>query len=404
MERWESLVHRAQESRGRGDLPAALATLEEALGAGDLDPLPLATVHRMIAELHDYQDHIAEAEDHYLRALEAGGEEDEFGNQVVLSLHHTVQRFYASVGDEQKAAAITARLEVVLARTEGMRPITRVVAWGEGEPNARGRCFQMKARFLPCDEVLQAHRRSNTPASDCGLLGQYFHSKGWRSIAGSMYEFAWRQDVARFTRLHPAVATTLTHAAELHRELGNVPAAEAMEAEAESVREQLRARDAEALASGDPSALAAHYAQLGTEAEMASDFVLASSLYRLAMAHEPTDPQVWYFIHNNLGYCMNQRGRHAEAEELCRRAIAIDGARHNAYKNLGLALKGLGRLHEAARALLDSVRVCKGRDPRSYLELHRLIGEHPELPAGHPEVREWLKVAEEITIGEEVEG
>ena len=51
-------------------------------------------------------------------------------------------------------------------------------------------------------------------------------------------------------------------------------------------------------------------------------------------------------------YCLNQLGEHSEAEEVCRVAIGIDGHRHNAYKNLGVALVGLGRYVNAAHAYL----------------------------------------------------
>jgi tetratricopeptide (TPR) repeat protein len=400
-EQLDRLLRGSDEARRAGDLAAALRGYEEAIGYPGLEPVQLAMLARTIAEVHDYEDRIDEAERWYLRAAELVGESDPVGNQAALSIHHGLQQFYASIGDQAKAARAGERVSAILRRTEDMGLVTRILHLGEGEPNARGRRFNMRARFFPCEEALQAHRRSNSPASDSCLLAQYFHSKGWHSLAGQVYEFAYHQDRARFTLLHPAVATTLSHAAELRRAMGDLGAAEAMEAEAERIRERLRERDAAALASGEPGTLAAYYAQLGTEAEMASDFVLATSLYRLAMAHEPADTKVWYFIHNNLGYCMNQRGRHAEAEELCRRAIVIDGARPNAHKNLGLALKGLGRLREAAAALLDSVRVCGGEDPRGCFELIRMAREHPGLMEEHPEVAEWIEEAKRIVLGEE---
>ena len=53
--------------------------------------------------------------------------------------------------------------------------------------------------------------------------------------------------------------------------------------------------------------------------------------------------ETWYFLNNNRAYCLNQVGRHREAEAFCRAAIEINPSRHNAHKNLGIALMNLGR-------------------------------------------------------------
>jgi len=59
-------------------------------------------------------------------------------------------------------------------------------------------------------------------------------------------------------------------------------------------------------------------------------------------------------LHNKRGDYLNLLGRRADANVHTRAAIALDPARHNAHKNLGLALAGQGRLGEAVRCLLEA--------------------------------------------------
>ena len=90
--------------------------------------------------------------------------------------------------------------------------------------------------------------------------------------------------------------------------------------------------------------------------EQAGDYPSAIRFYREAFAMEPASNDVWYFINNNLGYSYNQVAQHAEAERFCRAAIAINPHRHNAYKNLGLALQGLGKPRDAAMCLITATQ------------------------------------------------
>ena len=71
------------------------------------------------------------------------------------------------------------------------------------------------------------------------------------------------------------------------------------------------------------------------------------------------------------------------AEICCRAAIALDPARHNTHKNLGLALAGQGRLGEAARCLLEADRRCPG-DGRARRHLAELLAENPEVLEADP--------------------
>jgi tetratricopeptide (TPR) repeat protein len=119
---------------------------------------------------------------------------------------------------------------------------------------------------------------------------------------------------------------------------------------------------------------------LGQTMERTGDFPGAIRYYREALVMEPARTETWYFIHNNLGYSYNQVGQHVEAERFCRSAIAIAPDRHNAHKNLGIALTGLGRFHEAAQCFITATQKC-ANDPRATEHLRQLLEQHPELNA-----------------------
>jgi tetratricopeptide (TPR) repeat protein len=119
---------------------------------------------------------------------------------------------------------------------------------------------------------------------------------------------------------------------------------------------------------------------LGQTMERTGDFPGAIRYYREALVMEPARTETWYFIHNNLGYSCNQVGQHEEAERFCRSAIAIAPDRHNAHKNLGIALTGLGRYREAAQCFITATQKC-ANDPRATEHLHQLLEQHPELNA-----------------------
>jgi tetratricopeptide (TPR) repeat protein len=91
---------------------------------------------------------------------------------------------------------------------------------------------------------------------------------------------------------------------------------------------------------------------------------------------------------------------YAEAEGFCRRAIKINPDRHNAYKNLGLALAGQRKFPEAVKALVKAVRVCP-KDPRAFKALEDLLTEvRPDLLMNHrkqlEECREQVERAAEL--------
>jgi tetratricopeptide (TPR) repeat protein len=126
----------------------------------------------------------------------------------------------------------------------------------------------------------------------------------------------------------------------------------------------------------DPGVRALYLLSLGQLLEGLDEFAGAIEAYTQALALEPTSREVWYLINNNLGYCLNHMGRHDEGETFCRRAIEIDPARHSAYKNLGIALEGLGQVAEAARCYRWAAAVCPS-DTRAQERLEALLARHP---------------------------
>lgn len=123
---------------------------------------------------------------------------------------------------------------------------------------------------------------------------------------------------------------------------------------------------------------AACFLAMGGLMEQMDNYEAAIEFYREAFTLEPRNTRTWYFIHNNLGYCLNILGRYDEGERYCRSAIAIDARRANAYKNLGIALYGQEKIREAAQSFVRAVRVNAG-DARSLVHLKALLEEHPDL-------------------------
>jgi tetratricopeptide (TPR) repeat protein len=117
---------------------------------------------------------------------------------------------------------------------------------------------------------------------------------------------------------------------------------------------------------------------LGQTAETAGDFELAARFYRHGLSVEPEDKFTQYFLHNNLGYSLNQLGQYPDGEQHCRAAIGINADRPNAHKNLGLALVARGALHEAAESFVAATQ-ANASDGRAMRYLEALLEEHAEL-------------------------
>jgi tetratricopeptide (TPR) repeat protein len=117
---------------------------------------------------------------------------------------------------------------------------------------------------------------------------------------------------------------------------------------------------------------------MGQTMEQVGDYESAVCYYREAFAFEPVHTRTWYFINNNLGFSLNQLGKFDEGEQICRAAIAIDGQLPNAFKNLGLALRGQGRFAEAAGYFVQATQ-ADASDARSLKLLEKLLEQRPEL-------------------------
>lgn len=129
--------------------------------------------------------------------------------------------------------------------------------------------------------------------------------------------------------------------------------------------------------------------RMGLWQESLNDFESAARIYALAVNSGPVRADYRYFVHNNLGYCLNKCGRFAEAEPYCRAAININPGAHNAYKNLGLSLAGQGQYAEAARQFVKAFEICPG-DARSIAHLEDMLQAHPETVAEVPGITAWV--------------
>nr|MBC7245514.1 tetratricopeptide repeat protein [Chloroflexota bacterium] len=130
---------------------------------------------------------------------------------------------------------------------------------------------------------------------------------------------------------------------------------------------------------------AACYLALGQFMEQTRDYDAACTYYAQAYALEPVDPHIAYFVHNNLGYCLNRLGRHEEAESYLRMAIQIDPSRQNAYKNLGISLESQQRFAEAAECYLQGIQ-ADASDSRALWLLEELVSDHPEIAQCIPDL------------------
>jgi tetratricopeptide (TPR) repeat protein len=129
---------------------------------------------------------------------------------------------------------------------------------------------------------------------------------------------------------------------------------------------------------------------MGQSSEKLRDYEAAIRYYSEAMTLEPADSDTWYFIQNNLGYCLNHFGRFVEAEPYCRRAITTDPLRYNAHKNLGISLEGEGDYAGAATCYIKAV-VMDAADGRALKRLEQLAENHPTVTIDVPEFEAQLR-------------
>jgi tetratricopeptide (TPR) repeat protein len=140
----------------------------------------------------------------------------------------------------------------------------------------------------------------------------------------------------------------------------------------------------------NPEERASIFFSLGQLSEGANDYESAASFYRSAHEMGRFDDFYWYFIHNNLGYSLNQLEMPEDAEEYLRVAIEVDPGRCNAFKNLGLSHYLREQYAEAAICFVDATAV-NPRDGRSFHHLSQLLQEHPEVLEEIPHLAEDLE-------------
>ena len=117
---------------------------------------------------------------------------------------------------------------------------------------------------------------------------------------------------------------------------------------------------------------------LGQIMEQLGKFDLALTYYQEAAEFCHRTYQLFYWINNNMGYSLCMLGRYQEAERYCRTALDTDKSRANAYKNLGLALEGQGRLHEAIDYYITATKI-NAQDVRAANHLEKLLRNNPSL-------------------------
>ena len=135
----------------------------------------------------------------------------------------------------------------------------------------------------------------------------------------------------------------------------------------------------------DLKARAEVYFHLGQMMERIHDWESARRWYTNALELEPRSRFYWYFLHNNLGFCLYKVKRFADAENYLHEAIGIDDTRANAFKNLGLIREGEGRYVEAAQSYVAAVR-AEASDPRALRHLVELPDRHKEVFDGIPDL------------------
>lgn len=120
-----------------------------------------------------------------------------------------------------------------------------------------------------------------------------------------------------------------------------------------------------------PADLAVACLLLGLIGEARADWAGAVRHYARGCGTEAGELRTRYFLRNNLAFSLLQLGECAAAEDYCREAIALAPEIHNAYKNLGLALRGQQHHAEAAQAFLAASRV-RPEDGRALAHLREM--------------------------------
>ncbi len=112
-------------------------------------------------------------------------------------------------------------------------------------------------------------------------------------------------------------------------------------------------------------------------------FEAALGYFQTALGLNPKQKRVVYVLHNNTAYCLNMLHRYTEGEGHCLTAIEINWTRASGYRNLGVSLKGQGKIVQAVWALVEAAKLDVS-DERARLLLRTLIAENPKLAVQCP--------------------
>jgi hypothetical protein len=142
--------------------------------------------------------------------------------------------------------------------------------------------------------------------------------------------------------------------------------------------------------SSDQEQRAESFLLLGCECEKVDDYSPAVRFYQQGIECGPKEIRTRYFLHNNLGYCLNHLKRHEEASEHCRTAIDVDPVIFNAYKNLGIALEGQGRYVDAVKCHMKACKIYP-QDARALEHLEILVASHSDICRDIPDLIEEIE-------------
>jgi tetratricopeptide (TPR) repeat protein len=142
-------------------------------------------------------------------------------------------------------------------------------------------------------------------------------------------------------------------------------------------------RFAETSSNGEQKAYC--YLTLGQIATDEQCFEAALGYFDTALRLDPKQKKIVYVLHNNAAYCLNSLDRYTEGERHALIAIEINWTRASGYRNLGISLKGQGKIIEAGWALVEAAKLDTS-DERARVLLRTLIEENPELSLHCP----WL--------------
>jgi tetratricopeptide (TPR) repeat protein len=140
----------------------------------------------------------------------------------------------------------------------------------------------------------------------------------------------------------------------------------------------------------DPEKKASYLLTLGCSLEQIQNYQEAIIYYTQALSLEPANNVTWYFINNNLGYCLNHFKKYGEAEPYCRAAIMIDPWQYNAYKNLGISMEGQGKYPEAAVLYIKAVN-RNAKDLRALAHLEELVATHEAIKYDIPDIQDQIE-------------